>query len=183
MEELVKMGRNTGFLIVLITQKPTGDAIPTAIRDVCSVALSFAQRSTEAAVATLGENIRQWKDMDPSTMQHSDYVGVAVMARDSHEGFLRVRTPYVSADDTARIARATAHLTADPADLLTSLAPAPSALATAPGQAPESGPDLRTKAARAVSTSSPGTPADLTGPGSTPLAPASPGSTQRAPRR
>ncbi|MGC0312366.1 AAA family ATPase [Kitasatospora acidiphila] len=118
-EELVKMGRNTGFLVILITQKPTGDAIPTAIRDVCSVALSFAQRSTEASVATLGENIRQWKDMDPSTMQHPDFVGVAVMAREGHEGFIRVRTPYVTATDTARIARATARLTTDPADLLT----------------------------------------------------------------
>lgn len=118
-EELVKMGRNTGFLAVLITQKPTGDAIPTQIRDVCSVSLSFAQRSTEASVATLGENIRQWKDMDPSTMQHPDFVGVAVMAREGQEGFIRVRIPYVNADDTARIARDTAHLTADPTDLLT----------------------------------------------------------------
>ncbi|QKW21111.1 cell division protein FtsK [Kitasatospora sp. NA04385] len=117
-EELVKMGRATGFLVILITQKPTGDAIPTAIRDVCPIALSFAQRSTEAAVATLGENIRQWKDMDPSTMQHPDFVGVAVMAREGHEGFIRVRTPYVAPTDVARIAKATAHLTTDPAHLL-----------------------------------------------------------------
>ncbi|AUG78658.1 hypothetical protein CFP65_3881 [Kitasatospora sp. MMS16-BH015] len=168
-EELVKMGRATGFLVVLITQKPTGDAIPTAIRDVCPVSLSFAQRSTEAAVATLGENIRQWKDMDPSTMQHPDFVGVAVMAREGREGFIRVRIPYVNADDTARIAHTTARLTADPADLLTRSAPNTLAQSTT----------AREEASRCRTAPSAPTPTEPRAP--VPPAPAGPG-TARATR-
>jgi DNA segregation ATPase FtsK/SpoIIIE, S-DNA-T family len=43
-EDIVKKGRSVGICTLLATQKSTGDAIPTAIRDVCPVALSFAQR-------------------------------------------------------------------------------------------------------------------------------------------
>jgi DNA segregation ATPase FtsK/SpoIIIE, S-DNA-T family len=53
-EDIVKKGRSVGICTLLATQKSTGDAIPTAIRDVCPVALSFAQRTDEAAVAALG---------------------------------------------------------------------------------------------------------------------------------
>jgi S-DNA-T family DNA segregation ATPase FtsK/SpoIIIE len=35
LEQLVKKGRSVAMLTVLITQKQTGDAIPTAVRDVC----------------------------------------------------------------------------------------------------------------------------------------------------
>jgi S-DNA-T family DNA segregation ATPase FtsK/SpoIIIE len=114
-EDLVKKGRSVGMLVLLISQKTTGDAIPTFIRDVCPVGLSFAQKTAEAAVAALGDDIRNWPDASPVTLQDPAYVGVAVMAMQGRPGFTRIRTPYVADADAARVAEATAHLTIDPA--------------------------------------------------------------------
>lgn len=47
-------------------------------------------------------------------MQDPAYVGVAVMAMQGRPGCTRIRTPYVSDTDAARIAEDTSHLTADP---------------------------------------------------------------------
>ncbi len=118
-EDLVKKGRSVGLVVILATQKATGDAIPTFIRDVCPVGMSFAQKTTDAAVAALGEDIRNWPDADPVRLQDPAYVGVASMVIQGRPGFTRVRMPLVDPGHVARIAAATAHLTADPADLLT----------------------------------------------------------------
>ncbi|MER5987904.1 hypothetical protein [Streptomyces sp. NPDC001787] len=83
--------------------------------------LSFAQKTVEAAVAALGEDIRNWPDASPVTLQDPAYVGVAVMAMQGRPGYTRIRTPYVSDADAARIAEATSHLTADPDLCLDSL--------------------------------------------------------------
>ncbi|MGY0059084.1 FtsK/SpoIIIE domain-containing protein [Streptomyces sp. LZ34] len=117
-EDLVKKGRSVGILVIIATQKATGDAIPTFIRDVCPVGLSFAQKTAEAAVVALGEDIRNWPDANPTALQDPVYVGVASMAHQGRPGFTRIRTPYVADDDAARIAADTAHLTRDPAELL-----------------------------------------------------------------
>jgi S-DNA-T family DNA segregation ATPase FtsK/SpoIIIE len=117
-EDIVKKGRSVGMVTVLATQKSTGDAIPTAIRDVCPVALSFAQRTDEAAVAALGADIRQYPDANPVALQDPAYVGVASMAAQGRPGFVRVRTPYVSDERVARICTETATLTRDPLDLV-----------------------------------------------------------------
>ncbi|MEU6374562.1 FtsK/SpoIIIE domain-containing protein [Streptomyces sp. NPDC046909] len=122
-EDLVKKGRSMGILVILATQKSTGDAIPTFIRDVCPIGLSFAQKTAEAAVAALGEDIREWPDANPINLQDRSYVGVASMNHQSQPGFTRIRTPFVSGKDAAYIAARTAHLTADPADLLTAQLP------------------------------------------------------------
>lgn len=122
-EDLVKKGRSMGILVILATQKSTGDAIPTFIRDVCPIGLSFAQKTAEAAVAALGEDIREWPDANPINLQDRAYVGVASMNHQSQPGFTRIRTPFVSGRDSAYIAARTAHLTADPADLLTAELP------------------------------------------------------------
>ncbi|WP_329313991.1 FtsK/SpoIIIE domain-containing protein [Streptomyces sp. NBC_01278] len=120
---LVKGGRSVGIFTVPATQKATGDAIPTSIRDVCSAALSFYQRTTEASVAALGDDIRNWPDMDPINLQGSQYVGVASMAAEGRPGFVRVRTPYLEPADAAAVAQSTAHLTQDPTALLAKLTP------------------------------------------------------------
>ncbi|WP_406730407.1 FtsK/SpoIIIE domain-containing protein [Streptomyces sp. NBC_01794] len=120
-EDLVKKGRSVGIFTVLATQKATGDAIPTFIRDVCGAALSFAQRTTEASVAALGEDIRNWPDADPVALQGAEYVGVASMAVEGREGFTRVRTPWVDEVSVAWVAGLTRHLTQDPARLLAEL--------------------------------------------------------------
>ncbi|MFF7650427.1 cell division protein FtsK [Streptomyces sp. NPDC007983] len=120
-EDLVKKGRSVGILVIIATQKATGDAIPTFIRDVCPVGMSFAQKTAEAAVVALGEDIRNWPDANPTALQDPAYVGVASMAHQGRPGFTRIRTPYVADDDAARIATDTAHLTRDPAELLEEL--------------------------------------------------------------
>ncbi|WP_328513676.1 FtsK/SpoIIIE domain-containing protein [Streptomyces mirabilis] len=124
-EDLVKKGRSVGLLVILTTQKSTGDAIPTFIRDVCPVGLSFAQKTAEAAVAALGEEIREWPDANPINLQDPTYVGVASMNHQSQPGFTRIRTPYVPDADAARVAEQTAHLTADPYALLESVLGSP----------------------------------------------------------
>src|SRR5215208_2534480 len=49
-EELVRKGRNVAIQVMLLTQRATGDAIPTRIRDNCQVAISFATRTVDGAV-------------------------------------------------------------------------------------------------------------------------------------
>jgi len=117
-EDIVKKGRSVGVCTILATQKSTGDAIPTAIRDVCPVALSFAQRTDEAAVAALGADIRGFPEANPVSLQDPAYVGVASMVVQGRPGFVRVRTPYVRDEDVARICQEAASLTRDPATLL-----------------------------------------------------------------
>ncbi|WP_342671213.1 hypothetical protein [Streptomyces lushanensis] len=80
----------------------------------CPIGLSFAQKTVEAAVAALGDDTRNWPDASPVTLQDPAYVGVAVMAMQGRPGYTRIRTPYVSDADAARVAEATSHLTADP---------------------------------------------------------------------
>ncbi|GAA1550294.1 hypothetical protein [Streptomyces globosus] len=60
-------------------------------------------------------------DASPVTLQDPTYVGVAVMAMHGRPGYTRIRTPYVSDADAARVAEATCHLTADPAPCLDAL--------------------------------------------------------------
>ncbi|MGH3505433.1 MAG: FtsK/SpoIIIE domain-containing protein [Nocardioidaceae bacterium] len=117
-EGLVKLGRQVGIVTVLATQKPTGDGIPTQIRDNCPVAIAFALKTRAAAVAALGDDISEFPDASPVALQDPRYVGVAVMCVEGRRGFTRIRTHYTSDEDTARIATANAHLTADPTALL-----------------------------------------------------------------
>ncbi|MEU6245627.1 hypothetical protein [Streptomyces sp. NPDC047024] len=76
-----------------MSQKTTGDAIPTFIRDMCPVGLSFVQKTVEAAVAALGDDIRNWPDASPVTLQDPAYVGVTVMAMQGRHSYTRIRTP------------------------------------------------------------------------------------------
>jgi S-DNA-T family DNA segregation ATPase FtsK/SpoIIIE len=117
-EELVRKGRNVAIQTVLATQKATGDAIPTKIRDNCQVAISFAQRTSEAAVAALGSDIADYPEAHPRRLQHPDYIGVASMVTESRPGFTLVRTPYTADETAAEIAERTKHLVTDPLALI-----------------------------------------------------------------
>jgi S-DNA-T family DNA segregation ATPase FtsK/SpoIIIE len=120
-EELVRKGRNVAIQVMLLTQRATGDAIPTRIRDNCQVAISFATRTVDGAVAALGEEIRQHPDASPVLLNDPAYVGVAVTSLPGRPGFHRVRTPQVDHHQVAALVRATAELRRDPAELLTRL--------------------------------------------------------------
>src|SRR5829696_6329311 len=122
-EELVRKGRNVAIQVMLLTQRATGDAIPTRIRDNCQVAISFATRTVDGAVAALGEEIRQHPDASPVLLNDPTYVGVAVTSLPGRPGFHRVRTPQVDQHQVAAVIRATSGLRADPAALLVEQAP------------------------------------------------------------
>jgi S-DNA-T family DNA segregation ATPase FtsK/SpoIIIE len=117
-EELVRKGRNVGIQVILATQKATGDAIPTRIRDNCQAAVSFAQRTSEAATAALGGDISDYPEAHPRKLQHPDYIGVASMVVEGRPGFTLVRTPRTEDESAERIARDTAHLVSDPLALI-----------------------------------------------------------------
>jgi DNA segregation ATPase FtsK/SpoIIIE, S-DNA-T family len=78
LEQLVKKGRSVAMLTVLITQKQTGDAIPTAVRDVCQFSLSCACKTNDAAVAALGADIRSHAEVSPVRLVGREHVGVVV---------------------------------------------------------------------------------------------------------
>jgi DNA segregation ATPase FtsK/SpoIIIE, S-DNA-T family len=122
-EELIRKGRNVAIQVMLLTQRATGDAIPTRIRDNCQVAISFATRTLDGAVAALGEEIRQHPDASPVLLNDPTYVGVAVTCLPGRPGFHRVRTPQVDHLQVAAIIHAAAGLRADPAALLAEQAP------------------------------------------------------------
>jgi hypothetical protein len=122
-EELIRKGRNVAIQVMLLTQRATGDAIPTRIRDNCQVAISFATRTVDGAVAALGEEIRNHPDASPVLLNDPAYVGVAVTSLPGRPGFHRVRTPQVDHVQIAAVIRATAGLRADPAELLAEQAP------------------------------------------------------------
>jgi S-DNA-T family DNA segregation ATPase FtsK/SpoIIIE len=122
-EELIRKGRNVAIQVMLLTQRATGDAIPTRIRDNCQVAISFATRTVDGAVAALGEEIRQHPDASPVLLNDPAYVGVAVTSLPGRPGFHRVRTPLVDHHHVAAVIRATAGLRADPVGLLAGQAP------------------------------------------------------------
>ncbi len=117
-DELVREGRSLGIQCMFLTQKPTGEAIPTKIRDNCQIAMSFAQRSTEAAKAALGEDIADYPQAHPRRLQDPAYVGVLSVVADGRSGYTLVRTPFTRDSDAADLAMATAHLVVDPLEAL-----------------------------------------------------------------
>lgn len=125
--QLVKKGRSVLFLTILITQKQTSDAIPTAIRDNCRLGVSFAVKTREAAVAALGEGIREFRSYCPTELLSPDYVGVATAGLPTaHDPFVRFRCPEVTEEAAAARAAETAHLRCDPtARVRASTTPAP----------------------------------------------------------
>jgi S-DNA-T family DNA segregation ATPase FtsK/SpoIIIE len=133
-EELIRKGRNVAIQVMLLTQRATGDAIPTRIRDNCQVAISFATRTVDGAVAALGEEIRQHPDASPVLLNDPAYVGVAVTSLPGRPGFHRVRTPQVDHHQVAAVIRATAGLRADPGELLADQAPGLQVVPGPPGE-------------------------------------------------
>jgi S-DNA-T family DNA segregation ATPase FtsK/SpoIIIE len=95
--QLVKKGRSVLMLTILVTQKQTADAIPTAIRDNCGLGLSFAVKTRDAAVAALGETIRDYPAYCPTLLHGPGYTGVATVSlRTGHDPFVRLRCPQVT---------------------------------------------------------------------------------------
>jgi S-DNA-T family DNA segregation ATPase FtsK/SpoIIIE len=117
-DDMVRQGRALGIQLMFLTQKPTGEAIPTAIRDNCQIAMSYAQRSTEAAKAALGEDIADYPHAHPRRLQDPAYIGVLTVLAEGRSGYTLVRNPFTSDADAIALAEATAHLVADPLALI-----------------------------------------------------------------
>jgi S-DNA-T family DNA segregation ATPase FtsK/SpoIIIE len=113
--QMVKKGGAVLFLNVFITQKQTSDAIPTAIRDNCGVGLSFAVKTRDAAIAGLGEAIREYPSYCPTGLrERPTYIGVCTASLPGSDPFVRLRVPNVSEEEAAGRAALTAHLLRDP---------------------------------------------------------------------
>ena len=59
--ELVRKGRASGMFTWCLTQNPTGDSLPSVIQANCGLAASYGVRTMEAAVASLGPDIRAYE--------------------------------------------------------------------------------------------------------------------------
>lgn len=104
---LVKKGRSAGLITRLLTQKPTSDALPTAIRDNASVRTAWRVMSKDAAEAILGPVVR---DAEVSPVDIPEAMrGVAVVATDAGR-LERVRFPFVDEHTAEAIATRTAEL-------------------------------------------------------------------------
>lgn len=91
---IVKRGRSAGFFAVFITQKPTAEALPTAIRDNAGLRIAFRLQTTQAETAVLGVSSSDGLDMPKATEIPSERKGGAVLGTDTGE-FESVRFFYI----------------------------------------------------------------------------------------
>lgn len=119
---LVNMGRDSGVLNFMATQKPTTDAIPSLISNQAGTGACFGVTSIHAAVPVLTEGIR-----DPKAAQFSPVGkvgeqdrGVATVLVPSPSGvpFDRVRVPYPPAEYIRETVESCKGLVRDPYSLL-----------------------------------------------------------------
>lgn len=108
--KFVRLCRSVGMELVISTQKGTSDAIPTQIRDNLHASISFAVKTDEAAIAALGQNIRDYPDANPTNYQAEQYIGVASMVAERRKGFVRMRTPLCKGAIAAAVCDQSAHL-------------------------------------------------------------------------
>jgi S-DNA-T family DNA segregation ATPase FtsK/SpoIIIE len=122
--DLVKKSGSVMMVTIYLTQKQSGDAIPTAIRDNCTVGISFAVKNREVAVVGLGDGIRDHPSLCPSSLrERPTYIGVCVAALpDGREDFIRLRIPDVPDEMSISYAARTRHFRTEPDELLAVLA-------------------------------------------------------------
>lgn len=100
--DIVKKGRSAGYVVFVMTQKPTADSIPTSLRDNCGLRVCFRVATVEAAKSVLGE----LPDGSPSPVEiPRNRVGGAVLCRDDGTASM-CRFAYISEIEAARIVQA-----------------------------------------------------------------------------
>jgi S-DNA-T family DNA segregation ATPase FtsK/SpoIIIE len=105
-EELIRKGRNVAIQVMLLTQRATGDAIPTRIRDNCQGGdLVRDPHRGWGRWPRWGEEIRQHPRSPRSGSTTPPMSGVAVTSLPGRPGFHRVRTPQVDHHQVAAIIR------------------------------------------------------------------------------
>lgn len=101
-ENTTKKGRSGGYFILLMTQKPTSDALPTAIRDNCGLALAFRVKSRPAEESILGELPDTEDDPPRATRIPRRRKGGAVLGGGA-EDRRYIRAMYLSEDRASQI--------------------------------------------------------------------------------
>lgn len=108
----VKKCGSVGIYFLIGTQKPTSDAIPTAIRANLTQRLCLGVQEEAVAVAALGEGIKDYPDAMPTQYMSQRYKGCATTTSEFEPGYTRFRTPYCSPRLAARASKETRHLVA-----------------------------------------------------------------------
>ncbi|WP_368104018.1 hypothetical protein [Bifidobacterium pseudocatenulatum] len=95
---IVRKGRSAGWCVMLLTQKPTADSIPTNIRDNCVVRFALRVTTREAAEAVLG-SIPEG-DPKPTEIPAPRRGGAVVQGEDGHTQ--SVRFAYLPVTEAAK---------------------------------------------------------------------------------
>jgi S-DNA-T family DNA segregation ATPase FtsK/SpoIIIE len=106
--QMVRRGRSVMVFSLILCHKPTSDSVPSYISANAGLRLAFALQTVDAAVAALGEDIRQYPAVSPVALQGPESVGVltAKLATGSAP-FTRLRVPEVTEEAAGQRAAAT----------------------------------------------------------------------------
>lgn len=132
LSRLVRLGRAAGISVVLSTQKPTADALPTVIRDAAAVKVATKCTAREQARAFLGD-FADNASVCPTQISRA-LRGVAVTDTPD-AGPLMVRAHFIPEKVRRQVVEATAHLRRELHDLIPEPAwadPAPTTKDTTP---------------------------------------------------
>ncbi|WP_270202162.1 zonular occludens toxin domain-containing protein [Bifidobacterium pseudocatenulatum] len=95
---IVRKGRSAGWCVMLLTQKPTADSIPTSIRDNCVVRFALRVTTREASEAVLGAIPDG--DPTPTEIPSTRRGGAVVQGEDGHT--VAVRFFYLPVTEAAK---------------------------------------------------------------------------------
>ncbi|MBL3751525.1 hypothetical protein [Mycobacteroides abscessus] len=109
--DLVKRSRAAGCVSFLLTQRPTTDSIPSALRDNCGNRVCFSVMNRDSAEAVLGSYT---VESDVSPIRQPTGVGVAMV----NGNLVRFRAPYLGPELLRESVIPHMDLVRDPLDLL-----------------------------------------------------------------
>lgn len=104
---LITVSRKTGIVVILATQKPTTNTLPSLCRDNAQVKVAFRVTTAEAAKSILGDSASVAPV--PPTAIRRDQKGVAI-AEGADGELTVVRSYYIDEESDRAIAQAYAHL-------------------------------------------------------------------------
>lgn len=108
LQEYVEQGRAAGYVLVISTQYPTTDNLPTRIRNNVSDRIAF-KSSDQGMAATLGQSYAPTSALvDPTRISKTE-AGQAVIVGDDGEA-RRIQMAWLDNDEKKKIVAATSHL-------------------------------------------------------------------------
>ncbi|MFE3029366.1 hypothetical protein [Nocardia tengchongensis] len=109
-EDAVKKCGSVGIFFMIATQKPTVDAIPSAIRDNLTHRICLGVATDAVATAALTEEIKDYPEFSPLQFYRNEFRGCGVMKNEDRPGFARWRAPYCGPRLVATAAQITKEL-------------------------------------------------------------------------